>query len=133
MERRLSAWLTILAFVMCAAAAVDAYTVQETKAADVSGTWTLTVEGHGAHGAMSATLKMKQDAKKVTGRMAAHGREHDVSGEFVDGTLTLQIASESEDHQASLTGKLKDDGTMAGYLSGPMGDLKWTAERAKQQ
>ena len=130
MTTRITASLAVLALAMSAGAAIDARSSTEP---DISGTWTMTVEGHGGHGAMSGTLTLKQEGKNVTGKMAAHGSEHDVSGELVDGTLTLTVASESQDHQMSLTAKLKDDGTLAGYLSGPMGDVRWTAVRAQDK
>lgn len=98
-------------------------------AADVSGTWTMTVKGS-PHGDMSATLTLQQDGKKVTGTMEAHNNEHGVSGEFENGTLRLTIEREAQEH-ATLTAKLNDDGTLAGYISGPMGDMQWTATRSK--
>ena len=100
-------------------------------AADVSGTWRMTVHGS-PHGDMTATLTLQQDGKKVTGMMAAHSYEHTVSGEFENGTLRLTIDHESQEH-ATLTSKMKDDGTLAGYISGPMGDMQWTATRAKDK
>ena len=101
-------------------------------AGDVSGTWAMTVQGSGAHGDMSATLTLKQDGKKVTGTMAVHSTEHAVSGEFDNGTLRLTIERDAQD-ETTLIGKLKDDGTLAGYVSGPMGDMQWTATRAKDK
>jgi hypothetical protein len=123
---------SVIAFLLGAAMATAAHTIVTAGApADVSGTWAMTVKGSGAHGDMSASLALKQEGKKVTGTMAAHGYEHHVSGEFVDGTLSLDVTR--EDQQMTLTAKLKEDGTLAGYVSGPMGDLAWTAQRVEKQ
>ena len=53
-----------------------------------------------------------------------------VEGEFAGNTLKLESAQGGDD-KVIFNAKLKDDGTLAGYVSGPMGDLKWTAERVK--
>jgi polyisoprenoid-binding protein YceI len=125
MKTRITACLTTLACALSLGVAAA-------TAPDLSGTWTMTVKGQGAHGDMTASLVLKQEAQAVTGTMTAHGGEHAVSGEFVDGSLTLTVGSESQDHhRTTLTAKLKDDGTLAGYLSGPQGDMQWTAVRAK--
>jgi hypothetical protein len=121
----------VLVVLVCALAASAAAAAR--GPADVSGTWAMAVKGNGAHGDMSASLTMKQDGKEVTGTMTAHGIEHEVSGEFADGTLTLTAASGSQDQQITLTAKLQEDGRLSGYASGPMGDLRWTAERVKKQ
>jgi hypothetical protein len=46
----------------------------------------------------------------------------------VDATLT--IATSGGDTQVSLTAKLKENGTLEGYLSSQMGDMTWTASRS---
>jgi hypothetical protein len=50
----------------------------------------------------------------------------------VTATLKLETA-EGGDAKITFTGKLKDDGTLAGYLSSQMGDMKWTATRLPEQ
>jgi hypothetical protein len=97
----------------------------------VAGTWSVTVKGQGAHGDMPAELALKQDGRKVTGTLTAHGSGRAVEGEYAGGTLTLSTTAEDADHRLTLTARLEDDGTLDGYLSGPMGDLRWTASRAK--
>lgn len=94
----------------------------------VAGTWTLTVKGPAAHGDLTATLALKQDGKTVDGQFSAHGNEHALKGTFADGTLTLESPSQS-DSSLSLTAKLKDDGTLSGYLSSAMGDMAFTGKR----
>jgi len=99
--------------------------------AQVTGKWNLNIKGPAAHGDMAATMDLRQDGKNVTGSFAAHGTEHTVAGEFVDGSLTLETTDTPADKSLEFNARLKDDGTLAGYLSGPMGDMQWTASRAK--
>ena len=97
----------------------------------VAGTWSVAVEG--PHGAAKMSLVLTQDAKKVSGTfVSGHGPDLALEGEFADGTLKLESA-DSGDSKVIFNAKLKDDGTLAGYVSGPMGDLRWTAERVKDK
>lgn len=97
-------------------------------APSLTGTWTMTVEG-GPHGKATMGLTLKQDGSKVTGTFASgHSPDMAVSGEFVDGALKIATADEG-DGKIIFTAKLKEDGTLAGYISSPMGDMTWTARR----
>ena len=100
---------------------------------EIAGTWEVTVKGPAAHGDLSATLDLQQQGKKVTGTFVAHGNTHNVAGEFDNGELAVETTETVHDKVISLTGRLKDDGTMAGYLSSAMGDMQWTASRVKTQ
>lgn len=95
----------------------------------VAGAWTLTVKGPAAHGDLTATLVLKQDGKTVDGQFSAHGNEHTLKGTFTDGTLTLESPASQSESSLSLTARLKDDGTLSGYLSSPMGDMAFTGKR----
>ena len=112
--------------------AVGAQTPAKT-AATVGGTWNVAVKGPAAHGDLEATMQLKQEGKAVSGTFSAHGTEHTLKGEFTDATLTLETTDTPANNGLTFTGKLKDDGSMAGYLSGPMGDMQWTASRAAAQ
>lgn len=120
---------TGFALVMLAALAAAPF-AQEQEPPQVAGRWNMTVKGPAAHGDMSATLALSQKGRTVSGTLAAHGNEHTLAGEFVDGTLTLDATDMPHDNALSLTGRLQDDGSLKGYLSGPMGDMQWTATRA---
>ena len=101
-------------------------------AATVTGAWTMKVEGS-PHGDMTAGLTLKQDGTKVTGTFSSgHTPDMAVSGEFADGQLKIQTAGEGDD-KILFTAKLKDDGTLAGVISMPLGDMKWTAVRVKDK
>ena len=100
-------------------------------APDVTGTWAVAVEG--PHGAASMSLVLKQEAKKVSGTfVSGHGPDLVLAGEFADGTLKLESA-DGGDSKVIFNATLKDDGTLAGYVSGPMGDMKWTGARVKDK
>ena len=115
-----------------AALALFAAAVLATAAPSVTGTWTMTVEGS-PHGNMTTGLTLKQDGTKVTGTFSSgHTPDMAVSGEFADGQLKIQTAGEGDD-KILFTAKLKDDGTLAGVISMPLGDMKWTAVRAKDK
>jgi hypothetical protein len=95
----------------------------------VTGTWTMTVEGS-PHGTMTTALTLAQDGTKVTGTFSSgHSADMAVSGEFVNGELKIETAGDA-DGKILFTAKLKEDGTLAGYISSPMGDMRWTASRA---
>ena len=97
-------------------------------ASSVTGTWTMSVQG-GPHGDATMGLTLKQEGTRVTGTFASgHSPEMAVKGEFVDGALKIETDGDA-DHRITFTAKLKDDGTLAGYVSSPMGDMKWTATK----
>jgi uncharacterized beta-barrel protein YwiB (DUF1934 family) len=93
----------------------------------VDGRWTMNIKG-GPHGDMTMNLELAQDGNKVTGTFTTPHGDLPVEGELVDAALT--IATQGGDTQVSLTAKLKENGTLEGYLSSQMGDMTWTASRA---
>ena len=98
------------------------------SAATVSGTWSMSVDS--PHGNMKMSLTLKQDGTKVTGTFRGPMPDMDVTGTFENGTLKVET-SDTAEHKILFSAKLKDDGTLTGYLSSDMGDMKWTAERAQ--
>jgi hypothetical protein len=115
-------------------AAVAGGSAQDNKGTSgVAGAWDLVVKGPAAHGDLTATLELEQDGSKVTGTFTAHGRTHKLAGQFDNTELRLETVDTPADHTMSLTARLKDDGTLAGYLSSSMGDMQWTGSRAKAQ
>jgi len=91
----------------------------------VAGTWRMAVDS--PHGAMDMGMTLSQDGSKVTGTFASPHGDMPVQGEFADGTLNLSTTSQ----EAAITfnAKLKDDDTLAGYISSSMGDMTFTAKR----
>ena len=95
----------------------------------VAGAWELTIKGPAAHGDLTATMDLEQNGKKVTGSFTAHGTTHTVAGEFTGSDLSLQTTDTPADSGITFNAKLTDGGTLSGYLSSSMGDMKWTASR----
>lgn len=121
MKRVCIATLTILAAAVTVLAAPT-----------VAGTWTMTVEGS-PHGNATMGLSLKQEGTKVTGTFSSgHSADVTVSGEFANGELKIETAGDA-DSKIVFTGKLKDEGTLAGVVSSPMGDMKWTATRVQER
>jgi hypothetical protein len=101
----------------------------QNAAPGVAGRWTMSVKG-GPHGDATMGLALEQKGQQVSGTFATpHGDDLQVQGEFAAGTLTLATPG-GGDAKITMTAKLKDDGTLDGYLSSPMGDMTWTARRA---
>ena len=115
-----------------AALALLAAATFATAAPSVAGSWTMTVEGS-PHGNMTTGLTLKQDGTKVTGTFSTgHSADMPVTGEFVNGELKLETPADG-DAKIVFNAKLKEDGTLAGFLSSPMGDMKWTATRSEDK
>jgi hypothetical protein len=107
-----------------------AIAVSAAAAPSVAGDWTVTVPDS-PHGAMTMGLTLKQDGTKISGTFSSgHMAGIAVSGEFANSELKLETAG-AADEKIVFNAKMKDDGTLAGYLSSPMGDMKWTASRAE--
>jgi hypothetical protein len=134
MTTRTVALLTAIALsgVVQAGEARAAHTLQQKKGEHqagpgVDGRWTMSVKG-GPHGDMTMNLELTQEGKKVGGTFATPHGDLPVEGEFVDAKLT--IATSGGDTRVSLTAKLRENGTLEGYLSSEMGDMTWTATRS---
>ena len=101
--------------------------------AGVGGKWAISVVND--QGPMSASMTLTQNGAKITGTFTNdHTGEAPVEGEFANGTLTFAIDVHGDSGSAmhvDFTGKMKDDGTLAGTLKGPMGEMNWTGTRVK--
>ena len=124
--------LMAAALVLWSSTAVPARAQGDAKAAaDLTGKWTLALQGPAVHGVTTMGLTLMQKKAQVMGTFASpHGDMH-VEGEFSNGTLNLATVDAEGDQQITFTAKLKDDGTLAGFMSSQMGDMKWTATRVK--
>jgi hypothetical protein len=97
------------------------------SAAGVAGKWDLSIDT--PHGVLSVGLDLQQNGATTTGKMIGlMNRDHDVKGEFKNGQLTLTTA----DEQMSVAATLKPDGSLAGHLSSPQGDVTLKGVRAKK-
>jgi hypothetical protein len=122
----------------CAAAVLaigvtHAQGAKTSEQANVSGRWVMAVKG-GPHGDTTMGLTLKQEGTKVTGTFASPHGDVPVSGEFADGALDIAtVVTNTDDPNGTFKAKLKCDGPLAGYLSSQMGDMSFTAARAKDE
>jgi len=125
----LIATLTLMASVT----ATNAYPQAAAAAPSIAGTWNISLMGH------PIALVLEQDGKKVTGTLMMMGKDVPVEGEFADGTLTLTSPARIGTPGAhdtvplALSATLKEDGTLAGDITGAKGPMAWTAERLRQR
>jgi len=101
--------------------------------ASVSGRWTVSVANDQTP--MEAGLTLTQNGAKIAGTFTSdHTGEVPVEGEFSNGTLTFSImlhGSSDATMRVDFIAKMKDDGTLAGTLKGPMGEMGWSGTRVK--
>ena len=129
-SRSIAMVIGVLALTVATATPASAQAGKEQKAATVAGKWTLTVDGGGPHGNVAMGLTLTQDGSRVTGTFASPHGDIPVDGDYTDGTLKLSTTGDN-DSRITFEAKLKDDNTLEGYLSSPMGDMRWTATRNK--
>src|SRR5437016_2896964 len=98
----------------------------------VAGKWTMSI-AEIEHHQMSIVLELKQEGTQVTGNLVIpdHG-DLEIVGDFADGKIRFS-STENGYMQVKATGKINEDGTLAGNLSSPMGNMAWTAKRAAAQ
>ena len=106
---------------------------------NVTGTWDMSMMSH------QVGLVLEQEGTAVTGTLMMMGKDVPLSGDFTDGKLSLvgkgAFMSRPDAHgeggqkpiPITLTGVLKDDGTLEGEVPGPQGNAKWTAERLRKR
>ncbi len=122
----------VLGLAVCGASIRAQHAQPKTQKASVAGKWTVAVAAD--TGTIEASAVFEQHDEKVTGTFTSdHTGEAAVTGRFVDGTLTFSVAVHADTQPMSVdfTGKFNDDGTLAGTVLSPMGELKWTATRVK--
>jgi hypothetical protein len=100
-------------------------------ATGVAGKWLMSMET--PNGTMNPGLDLMVDGKKVTGTLTSPQGEVAVAGEFADNKLALTASFQGNGGDVTITfaGTLKADGTMAGTMAFPQGEIPWTAARPK--
>jgi hypothetical protein len=131
MKLRLALVAVLLSAGSLAAAPLPQAQAAAVDTSKVDGKWTLDIITD--QGSMSASLDLKSDGKKVTGTITSPQGEAPLEGEFADGKLAFGISIDTPEGamQIGFAGAMKEDGTMAGTLSGPFGEAPWTAARVK--
>jgi hypothetical protein len=94
----------------------------------VAGTWSMSVDS--PHGNVKTSLTLNQDGTKVTGTFISQMPDMPVSGTFDNGRLKLETTGDASS-KFLFDARLNEDGTLAGYISSEMGDMKWTAKRVQ--
>jgi len=124
------------------AAIALAFALAAAETPTLTGTWNMGLQGD--HVIPTALVLTQQD-KKVTGTIALPTQQHgkrvevELTGDFVDGTLTLSgtVEHATEPTNVAITGALKDDGSLEGTLAVRLHNrdhnLPWTAERLKER
>jgi hypothetical protein len=96
------------------------------KPKSVAGMWTLVVTEQGSY-----PMVLEQKGKTVSGSIDGPHGLIQLKGEFTNGQLKVDGTSQAI--QLSATGSLKSDGSLAGNMKSNVGDMAWTAIRAKQK
>jgi hypothetical protein len=141
----LSKFSAIAIVILALGAGVKAQEKTSSDLKSVAGTWDVNLMSH------QIALVLENDAKdatKVSGTLMIMGKDVEVSGDFVDGKLTLigkgaLMAPRQHDGGGDgeaakgvplkLVGTMKEDGTLEGEMPMPAGPAKWTAERLKKK
>ena len=123
--------LTAVAIGTSPVAAAQAVATAKTDTSKVDGKWSMNVQT--PQGAMDVALDLKSEGKKITGTITSPQGDAPLEGEYADGKISFAISIESPEGAMAIgfAGAMKDDGTMAGTLTGPFGEAPWTAARVK--
>jgi glucose/arabinose dehydrogenase len=100
----------------------------------IAGKWNMSSEINGQ--TMTSVLELKLDGKTVTGTTTSERMgTMPLEGEFADNKLTFSVTFNVQGNSMSITytATFKDD-KLTGTLTVPqMGEIPWTAERAKEK
>ena len=127
--------------ILALAGGVSAQEKKIDEKTNVTGTWDMAMMSH------QIGLVLEQDGTAVTGTLMMMGKDVPLSGDFTDGKLSLvgkgAFMSRPDGHGGeggqkpipiTLTGVLKDDGTLEGEAPAMGGGIaKWTAERLRKK
>jgi len=97
-------------------------------AADIGGTWNLTVETSAGTG--NPTLVLVQNGENLTGTYTGRFGESPVKGTFKDGAIAFSLTVKGPMGEAEIKYAGKVDGdTMSGTAQGPMGAATFTGKK----
>ena len=99
----------------------------------VAGKWRMSFEAP-QQGPITIAVSFKQeDGKAISGTFEGPQGEVPLKGEFGEGKLSfaVEITTPNGPIELAFTGELKDE-KLAGSFTTPMGEIAWTAERAKE-
>lgn len=121
-------------------AALFALGLTSLQAADANGTWTWSTPGRDGGEARKSTMKLKTEGDKVTGTIAAPGREGEVretpitNGKIKGEEISFEVTREFQGNKvtAKYSGKIAGDtitGKIATERDGNARERDWTAKR----
>ncbi len=106
----------------------------ESKALNVTGKWTMTLDM--SMGTASPSLDLKQDGEKISGTYTGRYGTFDLLGSLKERKIQFSFAmtAEGETVAMSFAGEVAEDGqTMKGTaVLGELGDASWTAKKNKE-
>lgn len=101
------------------------------QAADLTGTWNITLETPGGTG--TPTVEFKQDGTKLTGTYKGRMGETKLEGTVDDKAVKFQVKVNAQGNEFVITfnGTIEADGTLKGKADfGGQAEGAWTAKRA---
>lgn len=103
-------------------------------AANITGTWEVTIHYPPPDGAYQATYVLNQDGEKITGTYHGMYGPADVTGtiQSADVVLTVTVNVRDSPQTARFSGKVSSATKMSGMVTGTSNEpRKWSAEKKK--
>jgi hypothetical protein len=114
-----------LVICVCALLLLGSLAVAQDKAANVTGTWAVSVTGDA--GNAEQTIVLKQDGSKITGTFKGPRQSGPLEGTVDGNNVSFHVATRVPlDYKGTIDGD-----TMKGTLTGRGKTGDWTAKRAK--
>jgi hypothetical protein len=119
------------AAVLCILAFLSVWLMARPATADVSGTWTMTVEA--PEGTAHPTITLKQDGEKVTGTYQGRMGESTLDGTIKGSEIRFSVTLKFQDVAYVITyvGTVSDDAMKGTARFGDAGTGSWSATRKK--
>jgi hypothetical protein len=124
----------LVSFAMAMCGLVGGEPSASATAADITGTWEVTIHYSPPDGDYPATYVLKQDGEKITGTYHGLHGPADVTGTIKANDVTLSVTVQSltavtAHFSGKLTSATRMSGTVTGTSSQP--SEKWSAEKKK--
>jgi len=137
MSRRIQmkAFSYLLAFTVTICGLLSTKLPASAAAADITGTWAVTIHNPPPDGDYLATYVLKQEGEKITGEYQGLHGPADVTGTIKANDVTLSVTVQSlTTVTAHFSGKLTSATKMSGTVTGTTSSdepIKWSAEKKK--
>jgi len=126
---RVLAATSMLALAACAATPPAAAPQQPAAGANVSGSWTMTVES--PMGTRDSNAELSQTGEQLSGKMISQRGEVPINGAIKgdDVAFGMNVNMQGQSLQIDYSGKVAGDAMSGTVKFGDFGDGKWTAKR----